>query len=192
MKDNQIFSEIFLEQVNSIKLDFYVYWSKKGDVNIIQAILYMVTCHGWHVMFNFRLGKIIYAIRIPIVSHILKMIFQIFWFVLTTFYGIWIDLTCKIGSGFYIGHYGGIIIHGDFGDNCSVGQGVTIGSKGAGKSDGWPRLGDDVYIGAGAKVIGCLVVGDSVIIGANSVVVRDVPSNSLVVGIPGVIKNKKS
>ena len=54
----------------------------------------------------------------------------------------------------FIGHFGGIIIRGDIGKNCSVAQGVTIGAKGAGKSNGWPVIGDNVFIGAGAKIIG--------------------------------------
>jgi len=182
------FADNFKFQIDCIKLDFSVYWSKKGNTDILQALLYMMTCHGWHIMFWFRVGKIIYQIKVPVLSHLLKIFFQLFWFFLTTFYGIWIDLSCKIGSGFYIGHFGAIIIHGDFGNNCSVGQAITIGSKGAGKSDGWPVLGDDVYIGAGAKVIGNIRVGNHVVIGANSVVLSDVPDNSLVVGAPGKIK----
>ncbi len=188
MNDNIGFLENFSIQMKFIKLDFAIYLSKKGKTNILQTILYIVTCHGLHIMFCFRLGKIIYSVKVPILSHLLKIIFQLFWFMLTTFYGIWIDLTCNIGPGFYIGHFGSIIIRGDFGSYCSVGQGVTIGSKGAGKSDGWPILGDSVYIGAGAKVIGSITVGSNVVIGANSVLLKDVPDDSLVVGIPAQIK----
>jgi len=139
-------------------------------------------------MFLFRVSKIIYAIKIPILSHLLKIVFQLVWFVMTTFYGIWLDLSNNIGKGFYIGHFSGIIIRGDFGDYCSIGQCVTVGTKGAGKSDGYPILGDNIYIGAGAKVIGNITVGSNVVIGANAVVTKSVPDNTLAVGIPATFK----
>jgi serine O-acetyltransferase len=132
----------------------------------------------------FRLGKIIYAIPVPILSHIFKVLYRLTFFILSTLYGISLNPISKIGPGFYIGHYGGIFIRGEFGAYCSISQGVTFGSKGAGKSSGWPIVGDYVYVGAGAKVIGAISIGNNVIIGANAVVVKDVPDNSLAVGIP--------
>lgn len=178
------FITIFRVQLDAIRHDANVYWDKKGTDSYLQSLLYALTCHGWHIMILFRIGKIIYAIKFPILSHILKILFQLIWFGFTTFYGIWLDLSNHIGRGFYIGHFGGIIIRGDFGDFCSVGQCVTVGTKGAGKSSGHPSFGNNVYIGAGAKVIGRIQLGDNVVIGANSVVTKSVPSNSLVTGIP--------
>ena len=175
-------------QINAIYHDGQVYWSKRGESSIFQSIIYFLTCHGWHIMFLFRVSKIIYAIKIPILSHLLKIVFQLVWFVMTTFYGIWLDLSNNIGKGFYIGHFSGIIIRGDFGDYCSIGQCVTVGTKGAGKSDGYPILGDNIYIGAGAKVIGNITVGSNVVIGANAVVTKSVPDNTLAVGIPATFK----
>lgn len=96
--------------------------------------------------------------------------------------GIDISANADIGPGLYIGHFGGVFLHCDAGRNLSVGQGVTCGFKGAGKSGRWPRLGNDVYIGAGGKVIGEIHVGDGVVIGANTVVTRDVPPYMRVVG----------
>ncbi len=96
--------------------------------------------------------------------------------------GIDISLNANIGPGLYIGHFGGIFLHCDAGANLSVTQGVTIGYKGGGKSDYWPRLGNDVYIGAGAKVIGNIHIGDGVVIGANTVVTKDVAPKMRVVG----------
>ena len=69
------------------------------------------------------------------------------------------------------------------GAGCSIGQGVTIGTQGMGKGD-VPVLGDRVYVGAGAKVLGAVTVGDDVAIGANSVVTRDLPSGVTAVGAP--------
>lgn len=96
--------------------------------------------------------------------------------------GIDISLNADIGPGLYIGHFSGIFLHCDAGRNLSVTQGVTIGYKGAGKSDHWPQLGNDVYIGAGAKVIGDIRIGDGVVIGANTVVTKNVPPHMRVVG----------
>ncbi|PNS08141.1 serine O-acetyltransferase [Solilutibacter silvestris] len=96
--------------------------------------------------------------------------------------GIQISANADIGPGLHIGHHGGIFLHCNAGHHLSVGQGVTIGYKGAGKSTRWPRLGDNVYIGAGAKVIGDITIGNGVVIGANTVVTRDVPARMRVVG----------
>jgi len=96
--------------------------------------------------------------------------------------GIQISANADIGPGLYIGHHGGIFLHCDAGHHLSVGQGVTIGYKGAGKSTRWPRLGNNVYIGTGAKVIGDITIGNDVIIGANTVVVKNIGDRMRVVG----------
>ena len=95
----------------------------------------------------------------------------------------------KIGEGFYIGHFSGIVISSAavIGKNCNISQGVTIGISGKGEDRGCPIIGDNVYIGAGAKVIGRITIGNNVAIGANAVVTKDVPDNAVVVGIPAKI-----
>jgi len=97
-------------------------------------------------------------------------------------FGIDISTNSDIGPGLYIGHFGNIFIYCHAGRNLSVGQGVTLGFKGAGRSNGWPEVGNDVYIGTGAKVIGGGTVGDGVVIGANPGVTKDVPAHTRVVG----------
>ena len=106
--------------------------------------------------------------------------------------GISVPASARIGDGFYIGHFGTIIVYPDteMGDGCSIGQGVTIGTRGQG-DPGVPRFGDNVYIGAGAKVLGGVNVGDNVAIGANAVVVGDVDDDSVAVGIPARVKRRK-
>ncbi len=102
--------------------------------------------------------------------------------------GISISFETCIGPGFYIGHFGNIVVYKDviIGKNCNIAQGVTIGVLGVGKK-GSPKLGDNVYIGAGAKVLGDIRVGNNVRIGANAVVLHDVPDNATVVGIPAKV-----
>jgi len=168
--------------------DAKVYWSKRGDEGLLHSVLYVITCHGWHAMILYRLGQVIYSMPIPVLSHILKIVFRLLHFVVSTFYGISVNPASEIGPGFYIGHYGGIFIRGKVGSYCSISQGVTFGSKGAGKSNGWPTLGDNVYIGAGAKIIGNIYLGNNVIVGANAVVTKSSPDDSLLVGIPAVQK----
>lgn len=103
--------------------------------------------------------------------------------------GISIPLETKIGSGLYIGHFGGIVVNGMsvIGKNCNISQGVTLGKANRGKNKGCPTLGDNVYIGPGAKIVGAVIIGNNVAIGANCVVTKDIPDNSVVVGIPAKI-----
>jgi serine O-acetyltransferase len=103
--------------------------------------------------------------------------------------GILIPPSTSIGSGFYIGHFGGIVIHEKsvIGKNCDISQGVTLGQANRGRNKGYPTLGDNVYIGPGAKIVGAIIIGNNVAIGANCVVTKDVPDNSVVVGVPGKV-----
>jgi serine O-acetyltransferase len=102
-------------------------------------------------------------------------------------YGISISDRTEIGCGFYIGHFGGIVIHPEavIGDNCNISQGVTIGQSNRGNRAGNPVIGNYVYIGPGAQIFGHIFVGDHAAIGANAVVTKDIPENSVVVGVPG-------
>jgi len=99
--------------------------------------------------------------------------------------GVSLPAHAQIGPGLYIGHFGNIIIHPDtvMGANCALSQGVTIGVLG-GERQGVPRLGNNVYVGAGAKILGPITIGDGAVIGANAVVVRDVPAGATAVGVP--------
>lgn len=106
-----------------------------------------------------------------------------------------IDLPCEvqIGKRFRIEHFRDIIVSGDaqFGDDVVLRNGVTVGLRNTGVR-GAPRIGSRVDIGAGAKILGLITVGDDVAIGANAVVLRDVPPNSLAVGVPARIIPRES
>jgi serine O-acetyltransferase len=146
------------------------------------------TRQGLWVMAVYRFGRWRYRIgnrflRLPfsIAYKILKLISQI----LTG-----IDLPCEVvvGRRFVIEHFGGIIISGDtqFGDDVVIRNGVTVGLRHTGVR-GAPRIGNRVDIGAGAKILGTISIGDDVAIGANAVVLTDVPPNSIAVGVPARI-----
>lgn len=94
-----------------------------------------------------------------------------------------IPLSCRIGGGLLLPHPNGVVIHPDarIGPNCLIFQQVTLGTVGSG---GTPVVGGHVDIGAGAKLLGGIVVGDHAVIGANAVVVHDVPAHHVAIGIP--------
>ena len=97
-----------------------------------------------------------------------------------------------IGSEFFIDHGSGVVIGETtiIGDNCTIYSGVVLGGTSLKKEKRHPTIGDNVVIGTGAKILGPITVSDNVRIGANSVVVNDVPSNSVVVGVPGKIVSR--
>jgi serine O-acetyltransferase len=99
--------------------------------------------------------------------------------------GISIPTAFEVGPGFYVGHFGGIIISGRAiaGEDFNISHGVTIGLR----RGGVPRFGDRVYIAPGAKVIGGISIGDDAGIGANAVVLEDVPPGATAVGVPARI-----
>ncbi len=97
---------------------------------------------------------------------------------------LFLDSSCSIGKGLFIQHGFSTIVMADLGDNCWINQQVTIGYK---DKSGRPKIGNNVRITAGAKVLGNITIGDNVTVGANSVVVKDVPPNCVVVGIPARI-----
>lgn len=113
---------------------------------------------------------------------------HLFWSVLTASD---IDPRIKFGSNLRLPHPTGVVFHGDavIGDNCMIMQQVTIGMIGSGE---YPTIGDNVYIGAGAKILGKVHVGNGARIGAQAVVLTDVPANCTAVGIPARIVSRPS
>lgn len=96
------------------------------------------------------------------------------------------SINMRVGVGIYISHCHGITLHRDcvLGDNVNISQNVTIGQTNRGGYKGIPSIGSKVYVGPGAVVAGKVTVGNNVLVSANSLVTRDVPDNSVVVGVP--------
>ena len=96
---------------------------------------------------------------------------------------------CRIGAGLFIPHFGPVTVHPDarIGENCTLHQGVVVGQAGRGERKGAPSLGDRVYVGANAVLIGGITLGDDVAVGAGAVVTRSVPSRAVVAGNPARI-----
>jgi serine O-acetyltransferase len=103
--------------------------------------------------------------------------------------GISLPYTAVIAPGLYIGHFGNIVVNGHavIGSNCNLSQGVTIGVSGRNDRRGVPVIGDRVYIGVNAVVVGPIRVGNDVVIAANSLVNRDTPDHCTVIGVPASV-----
>ena len=153
--------------------------------------VYLIFEQGIWAIAVYRFGRWVRQVRIPVVSFLLRLIAFLLFKNIEVFTGISIPASAQIGKGFYIGHFGSIILHSDakMGENCSVGPGVLIGTRGLG-SKGVPVIGDYVYIGVGAKLLGGIKIGNNVKVGANAVVLEDVPDGATVVGIPARILRK--
>lgn len=104
-------------------------------------------------------------------------------------YGIELPYSVKLGRRVTIEHQGGIVVHGnsEIGDGCIIRQGVTLGNKSLDDPYAAPVLGENVNVGAGAKILGKVSLGSNCSIGANAVVLIDVPADALAAGVPAKI-----
>lgn len=139
---------------------------------------------GVHAMFFHRINHFLWNIHLKILARFLSQVARF----LT---GIEIHPGAQIGKRFFVDHGMGVVIGETtiIGDDCILYQGVTLGGVGTGeyKVKRHPTLKNNVMISAGAKIIGDVTIGDNSIVGASSVVLKDVPPNCTVVGVPGRI-----
>lgn len=144
--------------------------------------------HGFWALVVYRFGNWRYGIRPRALRMPFSFVYRVLHFASISLLGIELPCEAKIGERLVIEHVGGIVISGDaiFGDDCILRHGVTVGLRHRGQR-GSPRLGDRVDIGAGAKLLGPIRIGNDVAIGANAVVLCDVPDGCAAVGIPAKI-----
>lgn len=109
-------------------------------------------------------------------------------------YGFQISAKTEIDGGLYLGHWGAIVINpkAKIGRNCNIAQGVTIGQTNRGVKKGVPVIGDEVWIGANAVIVGGITIGSNVLIAPNAYVNRSVPDNSIVIGNPMTISSSEN
>ena len=138
--------------------------------------------HGIHALIYYRIAHLFYKARLFFIARFLSQIARFIT-------GIEIHPGAKIGKCFFIDHGMGVVVGETsvIGDNVLLYQGVTLGGTGLEKGKRHPTIGNNVVIGAGAKILGNITIGDNSYIGANAVVIKDVPANSTVVGVPGRI-----
>jgi serine O-acetyltransferase len=144
---------------------------------------------GFWALVVYRFGRWRYTVRPAPLRRALSLVYRIAYKVVQIVTGIELPCEVPVGRGFVIEHAGGIVVSGfaRFGDNCRIRNGVVIGLARV-EEPCAPQIGNDVDIGAGAKVLGNIRIGNHVRIGANAVVLCDVPDHSTAVGIPAVIK----
>ena len=146
----------------------------------------ILTYAGFHALMAYRLAHWLKSYGIPLVPRAISQLAR--WLT-----GIEIHPSARIGIGFFIDHGMGVVI----GETAEIGvyvtlfQGVTLGGTGKERGKRHPTLGNHVVVGAGAKILGGITIGDNVKIGANSVVLKSVSANSTVIGVPArVIKTQ--
>jgi serine O-acetyltransferase len=144
------------------------------------------TYSGFHALLAYRIAHWLKSFGVPFIPRAISQVAR--WLT-----GIEIHPSAKIGTGFFIDHGMGVVIGetAEIGDYVTLFQGVTLGGTGKERGKRHPTLGNHVVVGAGAKILGGITIGDNVKIGANSVVLKNVSANSTVIGVPArVIKTQ--
>ena len=152
----------------------------KRDPAAINSIEVIVTYSGLHALIFYRIAHRLKKWKIPFFPRYISQFAKFFT-------GIEIHPGAEIGKRFFIDHGMGVVIGETaiIGDDVLLYQGVTLGGTGWQKGKRHPTIENNVVVGTGAKVLGNIIIGDNSYIGANAVVIKDVPPNSTVVGVPG-------
>ncbi len=147
---------------------------------------------GFWVMIVYRFGRWRYTLTNSFIRKPFSLLYRFLYKSVQVLTGVELPCEVPVGSNFRIDHFGDIIISGyaRFGDNCIIRNGVTVGLKNVEEKTA-PCIGNNVNIGAGAKILGNITIGNNVDIGANAVVISSVPDNSIAVGIPAKIIPRK-
>jgi len=170
--------------IKSIKEDIKtIYQNDPAADNLLEVILLYP---GLHAIIWYRIAHKLRTLKIPFIPRCISAISRFFT-------GIEIHPGAQIGKGFFIDHGMGVVIGETtiIGENVLIYQGVTLGGTGKEHGKRHPTIGDNVTIGAGAKVLGNINIGSNSMIGAGSVVIDDVPEHSTVVGVPGRVVVQK-
>jgi serine O-acetyltransferase len=148
---------------------------------------------GFWAMVIYRFGRWRYTVRPALVRKFFSLLYKIAYKFIQIITGIELPCEVEVGKNFVIDHFGGIVISGyaKFGDDCRIRNGVVVGLRRIEEPIA-PVIGNNVDIGAGAKLLGPITIGNNVAIGANAVVITDIPDDCLAIGVPAVIKTRKS
>lgn len=151
----------------------------EGDTSARRLLMAWFEMSLWAIAI-FRFGKWVQRCPIGVLRKFLLIFYFLAYKLSEAISGIRISGESEIGPGLVIHNFGGVLIKGRIGKNCTVVQGAQIVSRADGHNRGWPTLGDNVYVGSGAKILGDVKIGNNVRVGANAVVMRDVEDDSVV------------
>ena len=148
---------------------------------------------GFRAVAAHRFGNWRMSIRSKVLRTPFSLIYRFFYRRIRNHYGIDLPYTVELGRRVIIEHCGAIVIHGysKIGDDCILRQGVTLGMRSLDRSREAPELGARVDVGAGAKILGRVKIGDGAQIGANAVVLQDLPAGVTAAGIPARIVSEE-
>lgn len=166
-----------------IKSDIAKYKKYSGK----SALVLILTQQGLWAIITYRFYNNVYESKLPSFLKKFILFFGVIaqkWIEIVT--GIQLPYSAKVGNSFYIGHFGHIIINANavIGNNCNISQGVTIGVSGREENRGVPILKDNIYVGANVTVAGKIVIESNSVLGANSLVIKNVEANTTVLGVP--------
>jgi serine O-acetyltransferase len=170
--------------INAIKSDLRAVFDRDPAATSWFEVVF--TYAGFHAVLAYRISHWLKIHHVPFLPRFISQTARI----LT---GIEIHPSAKIGTGFFIDHGMGVVIGetSEIGNYVTLFQGVTLGGTGKERGKRHPTVGNHVVVGAGAKILGGITIGDNVKIGANSVVLKNVAANSTVIGVPArVIKTQ--
>ncbi len=167
-------------KINKIKMDLEA--AKSHDPAATGAWEIVLTYNGFHALVLYRIAHYLHVRGFRLIARMISALGRFFT-------GIEIHPGAKIGYGVFIDHGTGVVIGEttEIGNNVTIYQGATLGGTGKDKGKRHPTVESGVMISAGAKVLGPITIGKNAKIGAGSVVLKDVPANATVVGVPGVV-----
>ncbi|MGD8590974.1 MAG: serine acetyltransferase [Chromatiales bacterium] len=181
----------FAEMISLMKSDIQLkqLWFLKNDSWFVRNVrVYLEP--GTIAVIVYRFGHWVRYLKIPVLKQLLLLIYAIAKTAVVIAFGIYIPSRLKVGRGFAIHNFSGIFLPPTTaGDNFIVFQNVTVGHL-RGQGGRPPKIGNNVFLGAGAKVLGDIRIGNNVVIGANSLVINDVEDNCTVIGVPARVVSR--
>jgi serine O-acetyltransferase len=157
--------------------------------NFINSYIKILLQHGTLAVVFYRIGSCLLNVRIPVIKEIFHLIYWLLSKPVIRLSGVDINARQKIGKGFVIHNFSNIVVDAaSIGEGLTLNQGVTIGPDW--RNNGKPRLGNNVFVGSGAIILGDITIGDDVVIAANAVITRNIDPKCVVAGNPGMVIKK--
>lgn len=173
--------------MKKLRCDVERYQRMRGDSSAVSTFKLLSLCFNPRMapVVLLRLSEVFQANRLGLLSKLFSILNVVI-------FGLEVSPKVQIGGGLFLPHTVGTVLGAErIGDNCTIMQGVTLGASDTDlcfTASARPSIGNSVLIGAGAKVLGGVTIGDHARIGANAVVLADVPAYALAVGVPAIIK----